>query len=94
MPEQRKPNFIVLQSVRSDIRKNRPMFQQTHGLLDPSTNPCAIEARATRCDRFRRFRKVCNIAQDAYKNDCFTESCPSVEMMAYLTASTDAKLKH
>gem|GEM_PF-2082830 len=44
MPEQRKPNFIVIQSVRFDIRKNRPMFRQTHGLLDPPKNPCAIEA--------------------------------------------------
>ncbi len=36
MPEQRKPDFIVIQSVRSDIRKNGPKFRQTHGLLDPS----------------------------------------------------------
>ena len=35
MPEQRKPDSIVIQSVRSDIRKNRPMVRQTHGLLDP-----------------------------------------------------------
>jgi hypothetical protein len=39
MPEQRKPDFIAMQSVRSDIRKHRSMFRQTLGLLDPAYKP-------------------------------------------------------
>ena len=36
MLEQRKPVFIVMQPVRSDIAKNRSLFRYINGLLDPS----------------------------------------------------------
>ncbi len=34
MPEQREPAFNVIHSVRFDTRYSRPMFRQTHGMLD------------------------------------------------------------